>query len=255
MGELLRETTMFLFCLFNPYLKNCTQYWCNWKKNEFIRETKKAIEYLTPYFTESDKERLWKRTIYATGGLKPDLIKEIEPGTLVRWPMQLIVYANDRTWEWAFEPPHCPLRPLNSDLTPEEQEEVVNKYDFFTPKRIHYGTSLEKAIQDWSISDEIWLDYAFKLMKKAIPEILENPTIGKCILNWCEENEYNAPVFANKTFYAYNKRLKKVLSLQENEEFAYIQQLIGKNSEIGNNDCSYTIHCHQQPEHSPLVKN
>lgn len=242
---------MFLFAIYNPYLQNTTQYWCEWHKEAFIEETIKAMNYITPYFIESrdllkeeiEESNLWEK------------VTDIGKNQLVRWPMQILVYW-EKAWEWSFEPPHCPLRP-DADLPKDEREEAeLERYSFFTPKRVYQGRSVKNALKLWTISDKIWLDHAFDLMQKSLPEVFSKPEFGATVLKWCEKNNYSKPVFARGEFHAYQKEINKVIALEKDESFVYLCDMFSKKDkkpEPVKNNRKFNVYCHQEPEYSPLL--
>jgi hypothetical protein len=242
---------MFLFRLDHPLLCDSIQYWTRWEKNEFIDETLEAIKYLTPKFTESPKKRPEKKSYYSSiekwaknHNKNPfDYIQSIErvtnakSATLVRWPIEISIYENSK-WNPVFQPPHCPLNFPQPDL-PEYIKEIWDKcqffakyqffapeYTFFMPIRTSYQSNLEKAIEDWQVSDKIWLDYAFDLIEKSIPHILEKHQTGEAILAWIRKNEYEPPLFYNDAFHAYHIPSKKMVSLANNDDFMYLCKIL-----------------------------
>lgn len=232
---------MFLFCFYNPRLYDSVQYWSPFEKETFITESVNALTHITPLITQTSTSEVKKRWNLMKDDLFWGNLGHIPSNTLARWPMKLIVYANDFAWKWVFEPPHCPLYPVEPQNYPKRGElDVAQKYDFFCPARFYEGDSLAEAIQPWTIADRIWLDYAFDLISESIPEILENPHIGKTLVKWCEQNGFSKPLFANGKFYAYHPRLGEVVPI-EDETFDFLCQTLFSQEETVKNPFSYNI--------------
>lgn len=218
---------MFLFSFYNSYVCQSVQYWSPFEKETFMLESINALNQITPLITQtftSKVKRVWNL-------IKADSFREnlehIPDNALARWPLKLIVYTNEFTWKWGSKP-SCPLYPIEvkDPNTPDTKD------NFFCPARFYEGDSLAEAIQNWTIADRIWLDYAFDLIPQTIPEIIKNPHIGEILLKWCEQNGFSKPLFANGKFHAYHPRLEEVVPI-EDETFDFLCQTLFSQKKLG----------------------
>ncbi len=256
---------MFLLLLYNQLLYDACEYWWNGSKGEFVNVSLEAMKYLTPYIAESASKRLVKREpedfpdkSYYEAIFWQDwgVVKELPEEGWVRWPMQLYIYGNDRSWEPGFVPPYCLLKEEYAHLkTKAKPEEIdLDKYECFWPMRTYEGQSLEEAMKHWEELDRVWLENIFDYIKKRNSHILKNKESGKAIVQWCKENNYSNPIFAMNEFWGYHYKAQKFVQMAD-DKFLFIVTQVSTSWEPWQKELRYRIHSHQVPEASIDFRN